>query len=186
MCNLLEKDAWFDFDESCLQEFNILKEKLIQAPIMAVLDWGFPFEIMCDASDFAVGSVLGQRKNKVFRAIYYTSRTLNEAQGNYTTIEKKMLAVVYSCDKFRAYIIGSKVMVFTDHAAIRYLLEKKDAKPHLLRWVLLLQEFDMEIHDKRGVENVVADHLSCLEGTRDNSKTSLIHEHFPDEQIMAI
>ena len=89
MCNLLEKDAWFDFDESCLQEFNILKEKLIQAPIMAVSNWGFPFEIMCDAIDFAVGVVLGQRKDKVFRAIYYGSRTLSEAQENYTSTEKE-------------------------------------------------------------------------------------------------
>ena len=73
-----------------------------------------------------------------------------------------MLVVVYSCDKFRAYIIGSKVVVFTDYAAIRYLLEKKDAKPRLIRWVLLLQEFDMEIRDKRGVENIMADHLSLF------------------------
>ena len=69
------------------------------------------------------------------------------------------------------YIIGSKVVVFTDHAAIRYLLEKKDAKARFIRWVLLLQEFDMEIRDTRGVENIVADHLSRLEGTRDDSKT---------------
>ena len=106
---------------------------------------------------------------------------LNEAEGNYTTTEKEMLAVVYS-----SYIIASKVIVFTDHVVIRYLLEKKDAKPRLIRWVLLLQKFDMEIRDKRVVENVVADHLSRLEGTRDDSETSLVHEHFPDEQLMAI
>ena len=94
MCNLLEKDTPFDFDESCLQGFNFLKEKLIQIPIMALSDYGFPFKIMCDANDFAIGAILGRRKDKVFRAIYYASRTLNEAQGNYTTIKKEMLAVV--------------------------------------------------------------------------------------------
>ena len=73
---------------------------------------------MCDASDFAIGVVLGQLHDKFFRAIYYASKTLNEAKENYTTTEKKMLAVVYSCDKFRPYIIGSKVVIFTDHATI--------------------------------------------------------------------
>ena len=100
LCNLLEKDTPFHFDEACLQSFNTLKEKLIQAPIMAVTDWTFSFEIMGDASNFAVRAVLGQRKDKVFRAIYYAIRTLNKAQENYTSTEKEMLAVVYSCDKF--------------------------------------------------------------------------------------
>ena len=94
-----------------------------------------------------------------------------------------MLAVVYSCDKFRPYIIGSRVIIYTDHAAIRYLFEKKDAKPRLIRWVLLLQEFDMEIRDKRGVENVVADHLSRLEDTKGEQGNTLITETFPDEQL---
>ena len=93
---------------------------------------------------------------------------LNEAQGNYTATEKEMLAVVYSCDKFRAYVIGSKVVVLTDHAAIRYLLEKKDAKPRLIRRVLLLHKFNMEIRDKHGVENIVGDDLSRLKGIRDD------------------
>ena len=113
--------------------------------------------------DDAVRVVLGQRREKIFRVIYYWSWTLNDAQLNYTTIEKEMLAVVFACDKFRSYIIGSKVTIYTDHVAIQYLFAKKDAKPRLIRWILLLQEFDLEIRDKRCSENVVVYHLSRLE-----------------------
>ena len=84
-----------------------------------------------------------------------------------------MLAVVFVCDKFRSYIIGSKVTVYTDHAAIQYLFAKKDTKHHLIRWILLLQEFDLEIRDKRGYENVVADHLSRLELGEKQDKTNI-------------
>ncbi|KAK2416241.1 hypothetical protein QL285_038655 [Trifolium repens] len=97
---------------------------------------------MCDAVDYAVGAVLGQRHDKVFHSIYYASRTLNEAQLNYTTTEKELLAVVFAFDKFRSYLVGTKVVVYTDHSAIKYLIAKKDAKPRLTRWVLLLQKFD--------------------------------------------
>ena len=93
---------------------------------------------MCDASDYAIGAVLGQRRDKVFRAIYYSRKTFNEAQENYSTIEKEMLAVVFACEKFRPYILGSQCIVHIDQAAIRYLMGKKDAKPKLIRWVLLL------------------------------------------------
>ena len=75
---------------------------------------------------------------------------------------KEMLAVVFACDKFRSYLIGTKVIVFTDHVALRYLFGKKDAKPRLIRWILLLQEFDLEVRDKKGSENSIADHLSWL------------------------
>ena len=125
-------------------------------------DWNLPFEIMCDASDYAIGAVLGQRKEGKVNAIYYPSKTLNEAQVNYATMEKELLAVVFAFEKFKSYIVNSKVIVYTDHAAIKYLLSKKDAKPHLIRWILLLQEFDVEIRDKKGAENVVADHLSRM------------------------
>ena len=100
---------------------------------------------MCDASDFAVGAVLGQRVDNNFNVIHYASKTLDSSQKNYATTEKEFLAVVFSCDKFRQYIVDSKVIIHTDHAAIKYLMEKKDDKPRLIRWVLLLQEFDCRL-----------------------------------------
>jgi hypothetical protein len=105
---------------------------------------------MCDASDYAVGAVLCQRKEGRVHTVYYASKTLNEAQLNYATTEKELLAVVFTFEKFRSYIVNSKVIVYTDHAAIKYLLAKKDAKPRLIRWILLLQEFYIEIRDKKG------------------------------------
>ena len=135
---------------------------LTSAPIMQPPNWNLPFEIMCDASDYIVGAVLGQRENKKPHFIYYASKTLNDAQINYTTTEKELLAVVFSLDKFRFYLIGSKIAVYSDHAALKYLLTKKDAKTRLIWWILLLQEFNVEIKDRKGVDNVVADHLSRI------------------------
>jgi hypothetical protein len=140
----------FDFDENCLAAFRTLKSALVSAPITQPPDWIQPFEIMCDASDYAAGAVLGQRKEGRVHAIYYASKTLSGAQLNYATTEKELLVVVFAFEKFRSYIVNSKVIVYTDHAAIKYLLAKKEAKPCLIRWILLLHEFDVEINDKRG------------------------------------
>ena len=138
LCRLLEKDAKFNFDESYQSSSEKIKSRLVEAPIMAKPDRTKEFEIMCDVSDYAMGAVLGQKTDKMFRAIYYANKTFNEAQENYSTIEKEMLAIVFACEKFRPYILGSHVIIYTDHAAIKYLMGKKEAKPRLIRWVLLL------------------------------------------------
>ena len=104
---------------------------------MATPDWNKEFEIMCDVSDYAIGAVLGQRTKKIFKAIYYARKTFNEAQENYSTTEKEMLAMVFAYEKFRPYILGSHVIIHIDHAAIKYLMAKNDAKLRLIRWVLL-------------------------------------------------
>nr|GEU34980.1 reverse transcriptase domain-containing protein [Tanacetum cinerariifolium] len=127
-----------------------------------------PFEIMCDASDFAVGAVLGQRIEKHFRPIHYASKTMTQAESNYTTTEKEMLAVVYAFEKFCSYLIMNKSIVYTDHSALKYLFSKKDAKARLLRWILLLQEFDLKVIDTKGAENYAANHLSRLENPYEN------------------
>ncbi|GJT70384.1 reverse transcriptase domain-containing protein [Tanacetum coccineum] len=118
---------------------------------------------MCDASDYAVGAVLGQRKTKHFQPIHYASKTMTNAQAHYTTTEKELLVVVYAFEKFWPYLVVSKTIVYTDHSDLKYLLAKQDAKPRLLQWILLLQEFDVIIRDKKGAENLAADHLSRLE-----------------------
>ncbi|WJZ89358.1 hypothetical protein VitviT2T_008581 [Vitis vinifera] len=140
---------------------------------------------MCDASDFAIGVVLGQREDGKPYVIYYASKTLNEAQRNYTTIEKELLAVVFTLDKFHAYLVGSFIIVFTNHSALNYLLTKQDAKVRLIRWILLLQEFDLQIKEKKGVENVVADHLSRL-AIAHNSHVLPINDDFPEESLMLL
>ncbi|RVW58422.1 Retrovirus-related Pol polyprotein from transposon 17.6 [Vitis vinifera] len=111
-------------------------------------------EVFMDDITIYGGAVLGQREDGKPYVIYYASKTLNEAQRNYTTTEKELLAVVFALDKFRAYLVGSFIIVFTDHSALKYLLTKQDAKARLIRWILLLQEFDLQIRDKKGVENV--------------------------------
>ncbi|GJY88208.1 reverse transcriptase domain-containing protein [Tanacetum coccineum] len=133
MTHLLEKETPFVFSKDCIDAFQTLKKKLTEALILVVPDWNLPFELMCDASDFAIGAVLGQRKMKHFQPIHYTSKTMTKAQIHYTTTKKEMLAVVYAFEKFRPYLVLSKSIVYTDHSALKYLMNKQDAKPRLLR-----------------------------------------------------
>ncbi|GJR93968.1 reverse transcriptase domain-containing protein [Tanacetum coccineum] len=133
MTHLLEKETPFYFSKECIEAFNTLKKNLTEAPILIAPDWNEPFELMCDASDFALGAVLGQRHEKHFRPIHYASKTMNEAESRYTTTEKEMLAVVYAFEKFRSYLVMNKCTVYTDHSALKYLFAKKDSKARLLR-----------------------------------------------------
>ncbi|XP_015944693.1 uncharacterized protein LOC107469828 [Arachis duranensis] len=155
LSNLLISDTPFIFDETCMLAFKNLKKRLSSASIISPPDWNLPFELMCDASDFAVGAVLGQRKDNLVHVIYYASKVLNDAQRNYSTTEKELLAIVFTCDKFRSYLIGAK-------------------------------EFNIEIRDKKGVENKVADHLSRIHHEEGGTHDTSVNELFPDEQLMTI
>jgi hypothetical protein len=156
LTRLLAKNVLFKFDDACLRSFEILKKALISAPIIQPSVWSLPFEIMCDASDYAMGAVLGQTKDKKHNAIAYASKTLIGPQLNYATTKKELLAIVFAIKKLRSYLVGAKIIIYSDHAALKYLLTKKDTKP------CLIQEFDLEIKDKKGVENSIADHLSRM------------------------
>ncbi|XP_071916696.1 uncharacterized protein [Coffea arabica] len=183
LCKLLQKDVVFHFDDNCKSAFDTLKGSLTSAPVVRPPNWSLPFEIMCDASNFAVGAVLGQKEGRASYVIYYASRTLDGAQCNYSTTEKELLAIVFALEKFRSYLLGTKVIIYSDHAALKYLLNKKEAKPRLIRWILLLQEFDLEIKDKRGAENMVADHLSRLINSEGPAP---LKDNFPDEHLFVV
>ena len=142
---------------------------------------------MCDASGVALGVVLGQRRNKILHPIYYASKTLNESLKNYTVIEQEFCAVVFAFEKFRSYLLGTEVIVPTGHSALRYFMAKKDTKLRLGRWVLLLQEFDIEVRDRKGTKNQVSHHLSRLEDEyiREFGDKTDIDDTFPDEHVLA-
>ncbi|RDY13989.1 Retrovirus-related Pol polyprotein, partial [Mucuna pruriens] len=180
LSKLLQKDVKFKFDQPCIKSFQELKTRLTSTPILQAPNWDLPFELMCDASNSSLGVVLGQRAGvgKPVYVIAYASRTMDPTQLNYTTTKKELLAIVFALDKFQSYLLGSKIIVFSDHAALRFLLKKPDAKLRLIQWMLLLQEFNTEIGDKKGVENSVVDHLSRIEREDDLMP---IRDEFPNE-----
>nr|GEU70967.1 reverse transcriptase domain-containing protein [Tanacetum cinerariifolium] len=157
MTHLLEKDILFVFSRDCIDAFETFKKKLTKALILVVPDWNLPFKLI---------------------------KTMTEAQFHYTTMEKEMLSVVYAFEKFRPYLVLSKSIMYTDHSALKYLLSKQDSKPRLIRWVLLLQEFNIIIRDKKRTENLAADHLSRLENPhKDVFENKDINENFPLETL---
>ncbi|GJY23171.1 reverse transcriptase domain-containing protein [Tanacetum coccineum] len=182
---LLEKDTPFEFNDECQKAFELLKEKLTCALMIVSPNWNLSFELMCDACDFAIGAVLGQKDGKNFHPIYFASKTLNPAQQKYTVTEKELMAVDFAFEKFRSYLILSKTIVHTDHSALKHMFKKQDTKPHLIRWILLLQEFDIEINDKKGTKNVATDHLSRMDNN-ESSDDSEVDDNFLGEKLMEI
>ena len=157
---MLLKDAEFIWTKACQETFERLKSLLTTTPIVRPPNWSLPFELMCDASHYAVRVVLGQGEDGKPYVVYYASKTLNDAQRNYTTTKNELLAVVLTLDKFKNYFLGTSIVTFADYSALKYVLNKKDVKTRLIIWIILLQEFNMQIKDKQGVENLVVDHLS--------------------------
>ncbi|RDY01456.1 Retrovirus-related Pol polyprotein from transposon 17.6, partial [Mucuna pruriens] len=156
LSKLLQKEVDFNFDQPCIEAFLELKTRLTSAPILQPPNWEYPFELMCDASNLALRAVLSLRE---------------------------LLAIVFAFGKFHSYMLGSKIIIFFDHATLQFLLKKPDAKPRLIRWMLILQEFDIEIRDRKGVENSIAGHLSIIE--RENDPMP-IQDDFLDEQLLQI
>ncbi|GJX86991.1 reverse transcriptase domain-containing protein [Tanacetum coccineum] len=185
LTKLLEKDIPFKFNDECQNAFKILKEKLTCTLVIVSPNWSLPFKLMCDASDFTVGAILGQKEGKTFHLIYFASKSLNATQQNYTITEKELMAVVFAFDKFRSYLVLSKTIVHTDHSALRHLFKKQDAKTLLIRWILLLLESDIKIKDRKGTKNVAADHLSRIEN-EETSDDSKVDDNFPGETLMEI
>ncbi len=142
--------AYFHWDTQCKEAFDGIKSKLLQASVLQGPNWELPFHINTDASDKALGAVLGQQEDKDPYAIYYISKNLAGAELNYTVTEKELIAVVYAINKLRHYIKGYQVFVHTDHSAIRYFRNKTDTSSRVIRWLLLLPEFDITILDKPG------------------------------------
>nr|GEU91320.1 reverse transcriptase domain-containing protein [Tanacetum cinerariifolium] len=166
--------------KECVEAFQTLKRNSTETPILTTPDRDLPFELMCDASDFSIGAVLGKHQEKHFRPLHYASKTMTEAETNYTTTKNEILAVVYAFKKFQSYLIMNKSILYTDHSALKYLFAKKDSKARLLRWVLLLQEFTFKVIDTKGAKNLAADHLCQLENPHQNFlDPKEINESFP-------
>lgn len=159
---------------------------MVIAPIFIVQNYELPFELMYDVSDYTVGEVLSQHHANSFMQFTMISKVLNENQVNYITIEKELLAVVFALEFFCPYLIGSKVFTFIDHVTLKYLFTKGDLKPRLIRWTLLLQVFDLDIKDKKGVENAIANHLSRLDNIKVSMKENNITAKILDDHLMEI
>jgi hypothetical protein len=172
-----------NLSDECQISFEILKQKLSTTPILRGPNWSLHFHICTDASDTTLGAVLGQRENQMSYAIYFVSKNLSPAEVNYTVIEKELLVVVYAINKFRHYITGYQSFAHTDHSSIKFLMKKPVTNPRVTRWLLLLQEFNINIIDRPDKDNLVANFLSRMIHLGYNAP---VEDKFPDENLFTI
>eukprot|EP00253_Pinus_taeda_P007202 PITA_07202 len=165
------------------EAFKELKKLVSTAPVLQGPNWNLPFQISSDALDTTIGAVLGQEEDKKPYAIYYISKNLSSAELNYTLTEKEFLVVIHAVNKFRHYITGYSVVLYTDHSAIKYLANKPITNARITRWLILLQEFDITIKDRPGKENPVADFLSRIPKS---IETTAVEDQFPNEHLFAV
>ncbi|CAH9092572.1 unnamed protein product [Cuscuta europaea] len=152
LTRLLSKEVEFIFDDACLNSFCKIKKALCSAPVIQPPDWSMPFILMCDASDYAVGAMLGQKQGRCIHAIYYACHTLDDAQQNYATTEKELLAVVFAIEKFRSYLVGSKVIVYTDHSTLSTCLQRRRPSHDLLDGCCYCKSLTSRSLTKRGLK----------------------------------
>ena len=179
---MLTKNCEFKWNPDCQLAFETLKEKISEAPILRGPNWKLPFHNSTDASDTALGSILGQ-KYLIPYAIYYTSKNLTPTELNYTVIGKEFLAVVHAINKFKHYITGYETFFHTDRSAIIYLMNKPITNGRVTRWILLLQEFNITVLDRPGKQNIVADCLSRIQNIKEDSP---VEDKFPNEYLFAV
>jgi hypothetical protein len=180
---LLTKYLNFRGIDDCELYFADLKQRLSTAPILRGPNWALPFHFSSDASDTAIGAVLGKQEDIEPYAIYYISKNMAPAELNYIVTEREFLAVVYAINKFRHYVTGYPTFIHTNHTTIKYIMNKLITNTQVTRWLLLLQEFDITIVDRPGKENVVVDFLSRLHINDDNSP---VDNSFPNEHLFAV
>jgi len=183
LTNLLAKDVPFSFDDEFLNAWEKLKMELISAPIVSAPDWSKLFEIMYDASDFATGAVLGHHIDNKQHVIYYSSKTLNEAQLNYTTTEKEFLIVVFVLKKFHLYILGTKTTIFIDHSALQSECSKRMRRTNSSIGSSSFKSLILKFEIKMVSKNVIIDHLSRVQNAPSNELP--INDNFSDEQLLA-
>eukprot|EP00253_Pinus_taeda_P031367 PITA_31367 len=173
----------FLWTEKCERAFQDPKKLVSTGPVLREPNWDFPFQISSDASDTTIGAVLRQEEDKKPYVIYYISKNLSLVELNYIVTEKEFLAVIHAVNKFRHYITGYPVILYTDHSTITYLANKPITNGRITRWLILLQEFDITIKDRPGKENSVADFLSRMPKPID---VAAVEDQFPDEHLFAV
>jgi hypothetical protein len=157
---LLKKDQKWLWEQEQVESFNLLQDALTREPVSKYPDFTKPFILTCDSSGFAIGAILSQGKLGHDKQISFASRLLNRAEQGYSTIERELTAIVWACRHFRPYLIGRVFTIVTDHQPLTWMFSVKDPSSRLLRWHLLLEEFDYSVQYKTGKKNVNADALS--------------------------